>query len=113
MTSKKRIAALIAATILGVPVLVISGFFVVLTLDMRRVEAKAEGCMTLIPSIDEFKSRVGRLPSNIEAGQMDPKLVADCGYYNSGEQFSMGLVGQGVNMQVYGYSSETNQWFWD
>jgi hypothetical protein len=113
MRSKKRIAVIVAAILVGVPALVISGFLAVLMLNERRVEAEAENCKALIPTLQEFRHLTGRFPSGIEAAQMDPKLVTDCGYSSEGRQFSMGLIGEGVNMQVYGYSSETNRWFWD
>lgn len=113
MNSRKRVVTYIAAILVGVPALLIAGFFAVVTLDVRRVEARTEICKALIPAVQEFRSRAGRPPSEIEAREIDPKLVANCGYHNSGEQFWMGLAGEGMNMQVYGYSSETNRWFWD
>jgi hypothetical protein len=36
-----------------------------------------------------------------EAGQISPKLLGECGYYNSGEVFSMGLVGEGVRRRSH------------
>lgn len=70
-------------------------------------------CDMLIPAVVEFRGRMGRFPSQAEADQLDPKLRAKCSYYNSGQQFSMGLTGGRINAQVYGYNSDTGNWYWD
>lgn len=61
----------------------------ILTFDMHRVEAKAENCKALIPTIQEFKDREDRFPSDAEATQLDSKLGTECAYYNSDGQFAL------------------------
>jgi hypothetical protein len=63
MPSKKRIAVILAAILVGIPVLAVGGFFALLTFDMHRVEVQAETCKSLIPAVQQFKHRAGRFPS--------------------------------------------------
>ncbi len=83
-----------------------------LTKDIEAAQAYYE---SLIPELEEFRSRAGRYPANFgELGAELPKaprLVRDDGSYNSdGETYQFSLVNPGSIMGFYYYDSATGLW---